>query len=182
MEMRRLGIQLFGAIMDSLNLGTSAAHLEQSFEKGMHMVMANNYASHPESSIKIGAPPHSDHSIFTILWQSSPGLQVLDMADATWKAVPNLEGSLQVLVGDHLEVLSNGLYKSVFHCAIPTTSSKTRMSLSSFHSLEFDEIVEPAIELTSEDCPKRYNGSSARDIIKDIYSGEVDRLIDRHKI
>ncbi|XP_027080670.2 2-oxoglutarate-dependent dioxygenase 21, chloroplastic-like [Coffea arabica] len=179
-DVRKLGITLFGAIMESLNLGPT--HLQENFDKGMHMVIANSYSPPtPESSIKIGVAPHSDHGIITILLQSSPGLEVLDMADGKWKALPCPEGSLQVLVGDHLELLSNGIYKSVFHRATLSTRT-TRMSLASFHNFELDEVVEPATELTAEDCPKRYEGCSTRDLIKDIYSGEVGRLIDRLKI
>ncbi|KAL3497568.1 hypothetical protein ACH5RR_040300 [Cinchona calisaya] len=189
-EVRKLGIHLFGAIMESLNLG-GATHLKENFNQGMHMVVANRYSPYQESSnIKIGAPPHSDHSIITILLQSSPGLQVLDMADnnhdhhnnGTWKAIPKLEASLQVFVGDHLEVLSNGIYKSVWHRVIPISTSNARISMASFHNFQIDEIVEPAKELIDNDRPKKFKGSSVRDLLKYASSQKPVRLIDTHRI
>ncbi|CAB4279441.1 unnamed protein product [Prunus armeniaca] len=49
------------------------------------------------------------------------GLEIMDFADNNaWKSVPEIEGTLKVLVGNHLEVLSNGLYRSVFHRVTPS--------------------------------------------------------------
>lgn len=55
-----------------------------------------------------------------------------------WKPVPKIDGALQVLVGDHIEVLSNGLYKSLVHGAV-LNSERTRISIASLHSLGMDE-------------------------------------------
>ncbi|CAI9095664.1 OLC1v1031659C1 [Oldenlandia corymbosa var. corymbosa] len=179
-KVRKLGSEMFEAIMESLNL-SAKNYLKEDFENGFHALVANCYRSNPNSSnIKIGAPAHSDHSIITILLQSSPGLQILDMADGIWKSDPEIEGSLQVFVGDHLEVLSNGIYKSVMHRAIPISTKEDRISIASFHSFGMDMIVEPAQELIDgdEDSPKRYNGCCARDIMTHIASGKTNRLID----
>lgn len=175
METKKLGIQVFGAIMESLNLG--ATHLKEKFEKGMQIIATNSYSPRQDSSSEIGASPHTDYSIITILTQSSSGLQVMDNVDGTWKVVPELKGSLQVFVGDHLEVLSNGVYRSVSHRVIVPSTSKTRLSIASFHGFEIDEIVEPELELIRKEGVKRYKGCSARDLLKLVFSGEKDRPI-----
>ncbi|KAK4410754.1 Flavanone 3-dioxygenase 3 [Sesamum angolense] len=136
----KLCIELFGAIMESLHL--SETHLTQNFEQGIQILGINSYPPCSRSNITTGIPPHSDHSLITVLLQSGPGLQVIDCG-GSWKNVPRLKGSFQVLIGDHLEVLSNGLYKSVLHRAIPSCSD-TRLSIANLHSLGMDEIVEPA--------------------------------------
>ncbi|KAL3497570.1 hypothetical protein ACH5RR_040302 [Cinchona calisaya] len=183
-EMRKLGIQILGAIMESLNLETT--FLKDNIEQGMHMVAINSYPPISESkNIKkiIGAPQHTDHSIITILLQSSSGLQVMDRNDKnTWKYVPKLKGSLLVFVGDHLEVLSNGKYKSVLHRVVYESCDETRLSIASFQSLGMDEVLEPAIELVDEEHPKQYKGSSLRDFLKHLASGESKPFIETLKI
>lgn len=180
-EMKRLGIELVGAIMESLNL--EATHLKDSIQQGRQMVAINSYPPASGSKVKmIGAPSHSDHSIITILLQSSSGLQVMDRTKKKWISVPDLKGSLQILVGDHLEVLSNGKYKSVLHRVIQESSNETRLSIASLLSLGMDEVLEPAMELVDEDHRKKYKGSSLRDFLKHLASGESKPFIETLKI
>ncbi|KAL3497569.1 hypothetical protein ACH5RR_040301 [Cinchona calisaya] len=184
-EVRKLGNQLFEAIMESLNLG-GATHLQENFGKGMQLVATNCYNSpHQESpSIKKGTPPHTDFGLITILLQTSPGLEILDSFDGKWKSAPKLEeGSFQVFVGDLLEVLSNGKYKSVMHQVIvPSSTTETRMSIASFHSFDMDDIVEPAINLVEEEGVKRYKDCSAKELLKLVFSRGFARPIEALKI
>ncbi|XP_050227201.1 flavanone 3-dioxygenase 3-like [Mercurialis annua] len=175
-EMRRLGIEIFGAIMESLNI--SQTHHKHEFEQGMHIMAVNRYHPIPEANVLTGIPPHTDHSIITILLQSSSGLQILDRDDNIWKAViPQHNGnSLQVLVGDHLQVLSNGACKSVLHRAIPGSEEK-RLSVVSLHSFGMDDVVEPAVELVDENHPKCYKGSSLRDFLNHLSSKVSESFI-----
>ncbi|KAL0380240.1 UNVERIFIED_CONTAM: Flavanone 3-dioxygenase 3 [Sesamum angustifolium] len=174
-ELRKLSIELFGAIVESLHL--SETHVTQNFEQGIQILGINSYSPCSRSNITTGTPPHSDHSLITVLLQSGPGLQVIDCG-GSWKNVPRLKGSFQVLVGDHLEVLSNGLYKSVLHRAIPCCSD-TRLSIANLHSLGMDEIVEPAGELGNEG---RYKGSSLRDFLKHLASRDARPFIETLRI
>lgn len=178
-EARKLCIQLFGAIMESLNLDET--HLNRDFERGTQIVGINCY--HPCSeSTKIGISPHTDHSIITLLLQSAPGLDFIDRVEGqrSWKRVPELKGSLIVLVGDHLEVMSNGLYKSVLHRAISSCDS-TRFSIANWQSLAMDEVVEPATKLERENG-RRYRGSSLRDFFNHIASGDARVFIETLRI
>ncbi|XP_011083593.1 protein DMR6-LIKE OXYGENASE 2 isoform X2 [Sesamum indicum] len=174
-EVRKLSIQLFGAIMETLHL--SETHLKQNFEQGIQILGINSFSPCSRSNITPGLSPHSDHSLITVLLQSGPGLEVIECG-GSWKNVPRLKGSFQVLVGDHLEVLSNGLYKSVLHRAIPSCSD-ARLSIASFHSLGMDEIVEPSGELENEG---RYRGSSLRDFLNHLASGDTRPFIETLRI
>ncbi|KAK4414120.1 Flavanone 3-dioxygenase 3 [Sesamum alatum] len=181
-EVRKLSIELFGAIMESLNL--SETHLKQNFEQGIQILGINSYSPCSGPNATTGLPPHTDHSLITVLLQSGPGLQVIDCRSnmsvgGLWKNVPRLNGSFQVLVGDHLEVLSNGLYKSVVHRAIPSCSN-TRLSIANLHSLRMDEIVEPAGELQENEG--RYKGSSLRDFLKHLASRDTRPFIETLRI
>ncbi|KAL0464087.1 UNVERIFIED_CONTAM: 2-oxoglutarate-dependent dioxygenase 21, chloroplastic [Sesamum latifolium] len=173
-EVRKLTIQLFGAIMESLHL--SETHLKQNFEQGIQILGVNSFSPCSRSDITTGVLPHTDHTFITLLLQSGPGLQIMDRG-GSWKSVPRLKGSLQVLVGDHLEVLSNGLYKSVLH-RVPSCKD-TRLSIANLHSLGMDEIVEPAGELGNEG---RYRGSSLRDFLKHLASRDTRPFIETLRI
>lgn len=181
-EVRKLGLKLFEAMTESLGLGPT--YLTTKMENGMHVMAINCYPSCPHPDMALGLPPHSDYSCFTILLQSSPGLQIMDPEDGRWRLVPDLRGALQVLVGDHLEVLSNGLYKSVVHRAT-LSGEGTRISIASLHSMGLDEKMETAKELLDEDHPKRYKESSFRDFLNFLSvndSGEGKSFIDTLKI
>lgn len=98
--------------------------------------------------------------------------------------VPELHGALQVRIGDHFEVMSNGVYKSVVHRAT-LNGEKTRVSIASLHRLGMDDKMETANELIDEQNPKRDKESSFRDFLdflanKDIADGK--HFIDTLKI
>ncbi|XP_057767541.1 2-oxoglutarate-dependent dioxygenase 21, chloroplastic-like isoform X2 [Salvia miltiorrhiza] len=178
-EVRKLCIELFGAIMESLSLDQT--HLKQEFKQGFQILGVNCYNRCTESSTKNGTPPHTDHSVITLLLQSAPGLDFMD-PEGSWKSIPKLKGSLQVFVGDHLEVISNGFYKSVLHRAINSSNGAARVSIASLHSLGMDEIVEPAAELERDENTRRYRGSSLRDYLEHLASADAGPFIERLKI
>lgn len=161
-EVRKLGLELFGAMTESLGLGPT--YLTTKMADGMQVMAINCYQPCPRPDMALGFPPHSDHSCFTILIQNTPGLEIMDLEDGRWRLVPYLSGALQVHVGDHLEVLSNGMYKSVVHRS-KLNSEETRISLVSLHSMGLDEKMETAKELVDEDHPKTYKESSVRDFL-----------------
>lgn len=71
----------------------------------------------PELTIGLGR--HSDVSTVTVLLQDSiGGLYVRGNDGESWIDIPPIDGSLLINVGDALQILSNGRYKSVEHCAV----------------------------------------------------------------
>ncbi|XAR66081.1 Flavanone 3-dioxygenase [Bertholletia excelsa] len=162
-ELRKLALEITGAITESLGLGPN--YIGPKMEEGMQVMAVNCYPPCPEPALALGLPPHSDYSCLTILLQSRPGLQIMDGEDGKWREVREIKGALQVHVGDHMEVLSNGLYKSVMHRAT-LNGDRTRVSIASLHSFGMDEKMEAAEELVGEEGKKRYKGSSFRDFLK----------------
>ncbi|XVE56449.1 hypothetical protein DITRI_Ditri04bG0010200 [Diplodiscus trichospermus] len=170
-EVRKLALKLMGTIIESLRIGSN--HLGKKMEDGMQVVVVNCYPPCPEPDMALGLPPHSDYTCLTIVLQSSAGLEILDSTeDDNWKVVPELHGALQVHIGDHFEVLSNGLYKSVVHRAT-LNYEKTRVSLASLHSLGMDDKMEPAKELIDEQYPKRYKESNFRDFLDFLAKNDI---------
>lgn len=181
-EVKKLGLEVTMALMESLEL--DPCNLTKKIEDGMQVMAVNCYLPCPEPEIALGLPPHSDYSFLTILYQNYPGLEIMDLEDGRWKVVPHIPGALQVHVTDHLEVLSNGLYKSVVHRAT-LNKDHTRISITSLFSLGLDDKMEPAKELVDDQHPKKYRESSFRDFLNFLASndiGEGKNFIDMLKI
>lgn len=179
-EVRRLSLEIMGAIVESL--GLPPTYSRSSLEKGMHMIVGNKYPQCSPSSNILGLASHTDHTIITILLESMSGLEIMDSNDNNaWKSVPAAGGTLKVLIGNHLEVLSNGLYKSVFHW-VTSNAQKSRVSIGSCLSFPMAEMVEPAMELVDEEHPKRYKASSLEEYIKFLSSKADKSYIESLKI
>ncbi|GJZ65764.1 flavanone 3-dioxygenase 3 [Tanacetum coccineum] len=167
---RHLAIEIIGAITESLGIGPK--YLENKMEDGMQVMAVNCYPKCPEPQLALGLPPHSDYSCITIVLHSSCGLEIMDASDGTWRLVPELHGALQVHVGDHVEVLSNGLYKSMVH-RVTLNNERTRISIASLHSMGMDEKMATADELVSDENPKKYKESSCRDFLNFLTRNDI---------
>ncbi|XP_065872914.1 flavanone 3-dioxygenase 3 [Euphorbia lathyris] len=171
-EVRNLALELMSAMTEGLGLGST--YMQDKMEEGVQVIAANCYPPCPSPEIALGLPPHSDYSCITIVLQSSPGLEIKDdPRDNKWRIVPQIKGALQVHVGDHFEVLSNGLYKSVLHRAT-LNSDITRVSIASLHSLGMDQKMATASELLDDDeHRRRYKESSFRDFLNFLSSNDI---------
>jgi isopenicillin N synthase-like dioxygenase len=96
---------------------------------------------------------HTDYECFTLLHQRAEGLQV-HHPELGWFTMPVIEGTLVLLVGDMLEALSNGAFKSPLHRVI--NSNRERYSLPYFVATDFDAVIEPHPALVTNDRPARY--------------------------
>lgn len=75
-------------------------------------------------------PAHSRPTVLTLLLQDEvPGLQLL--INGHWIAANPIPNYFVINIGDQLQVLSNGRYKSVLHRAV-VSSSKARISIPTF--------------------------------------------------
>ncbi|GJN15437.1 hypothetical protein PR202_gb02352 [Eleusine coracana subsp. coracana] len=119
------------------------------------MMTLNCYPACPEPELTLGMPPHSDYGLLTLVLQDHvEGLQV--MHDGRWLTVEPVPGSFVVNVGDHLEIFSNGRYKSVLHRVL-VNSSQQRISVASFHTVPPEQTIGPAPELIDDlRNPRRY--------------------------
>ncbi|XP_068649609.1 flavanone 3-dioxygenase 3 [Aristolochia californica] len=161
-EVRTLALKLIRIIMESLGLDPS--YMQDRFEDGTQVLAVNRYPESPRPGLILGLPPHSDYGCITVLLQGCRGLQVLDPNDHQWKWVQTLPGSLAVHVGDHLEVLTNGRYKSVPHRVI-LSPERERISIASFHSFAMDDKIEVVEHLVDEQNPRAYIASSVREFL-----------------
>ncbi|KAL5709710.1 hypothetical protein ACHQM5_020368 [Ranunculus cassubicifolius] len=150
---------LMTAILESLGLDSATESDDEEdilkqCEEGSQLMVANCYPPCPQPDLTLGMPPHSDYGFLTLLLQGeAEGLQIQHKEN--WVTVKPLSNSFVVNIGDHLEIFSNGRYKSVLHRVL-VNSSRTRTSVASLHSLSFSKILRPSLKLVDEANPKRY--------------------------
>ncbi|XP_002526463.2 flavanone 3-dioxygenase 3 [Ricinus communis] len=167
--LQNLQKQLMEVVLESLGLNPN--YLRNEIKEGSHVMAINCYPACPEPELALGMPPHSDYGSLTILLQSCTGLQIMDQ-NKNWFSVPVTEGALIVQLGDQLEVLSNGKYKSVVHRAT-VTSDKRRISIASLHSLAIKEKMAPAAELVDKQHPALYKEFSFEDFLDFISNNDI---------
>ncbi|XP_076927596.1 flavanone 3-dioxygenase 3-like [Bidens hawaiensis] len=140
------------------SLGLNVNYLHDDFKEGSQVMAVNCYPSCPEPDLALGMPAHTDFGTLTILNQTDQGLEIMDH-DKKWRPVPFIKGALIVQLGDQLEVISNGRYKSIPHRVILNMQRK-RLSIASLHSMKLDTKVGPAPELVDEQHPAAYKEGS----------------------
>lgn len=174
-EVRRVALQLIHAILESLGLGQ--AYMREKLDEGMQVITTNSYTTSSNSGLTIGIAPHTDYGYITILIQNCDGFQIFSDVDRkghSWKEVPTKDPEiLHVHTGDHLEVLSNGRYKSLVHRAVINASN--RISIASIHGLSLDEKVVTPKELVNEQNPAKYKENSFNDFLDYLCAKDVTR-------
>ncbi|XP_055823944.1 1-aminocyclopropane-1-carboxylate oxidase 4 [Solanum dulcamara] len=157
------------------NLGLEKGYLKKAFygSKGPNFgTKVSNYPPCPKPDLIKGLRAHTDAGGIILLFQDDKvsGLQLLK--DGKWIDVPPMRHSIVVNLGDQLEVITNGKYKSVMHRVIAQTNG-TRMSLASFYNPGNDAVIYPApalIEKEAEESKQVYPRFVFDDYMK-LYAG-----------
>ncbi|KMT02735.1 hypothetical protein BVRB_8g193210 [Beta vulgaris subsp. vulgaris] len=156
MKVRRVLEMILQAIARSLNLDEDIFLKECGGKEGINMFTRFNY--YPPCSSRghvLGLKPHSDGTAITILLQDKQveGLQVLK--DDQWFKVPIVSDSLFINIGDQLEIMSNGILRSVVHKVV-IDKEKERTSVAMQCSPHFDKEIGPLSELIDNERPQMY--------------------------
>ncbi|KAL3519117.1 hypothetical protein ACH5RR_021706 [Cinchona calisaya] len=138
--------RLLGILMKRLNV-TEIDEAKQSLLMGSRRVNLNYYPKCPEPELTVGVGRHSDVSTFTILLQDDiGGLYVRKLDDGSWINVAPVNGALVINIGDALQIMSNGRYKSIEHRVI-ANKNENRMSVPLFVNPNPSEIIGPLSEV-----------------------------------
>ena len=89
-----------------------------------------------------GVGEHTDYGLLTLLAQDANGGLQIKGRDGAWFDAPPMPGALVVNIGDMLDRLTQGLYRSAPH-RVANTSGRGRMSWPLFFDPAFDAVVEP---------------------------------------
>ncbi|XP_078442448.1 2-oxoglutarate (2OG) and Fe(II)-dependent oxygenase superfamily protein [Wolffia australiana] len=171
-EVRQLGFRLMGIISESL--GLEEKHIEKALgEQEQHMAI-NYYPPCPAPELTYGLPAHTDPNALTILLQDSEvaGLQVL--REGQWIKVDPQSSAFVINIGDQLQALSNGLYKSVWHRAVVNTD-KERLSVASFLAPCNTAEIRAPEKLTGGAAGAVYRGFTYAEYYKKFWSRNLDQ-------
>lgn len=150
-KIRGVTRNLLEGISESLGLKSNSIIESTAFDSGIQLFVVNLYPPCPQPNLALGLPLHSDLGLLTLLTQNGiGGLQVKH--HGKWVNVNPLHNSLIVLLGDQLEVVSNGRYARVLHRAI-LNNADTRISVVLANGPALDKEIGPVPELLVKEKP-----------------------------
>ncbi|KAK9031677.1 hypothetical protein V6N11_055969 [Hibiscus sabdariffa] len=119
------------------------------------VLQLNSYPMCPDPDRAMGLAPHTDSSLITLLYQGNINdLQVYKDGER-WVAIEPIEGVLVVNLGDLMQIVSNGRFKTVLHRAV-VNKTQHRVSTAFFYMPLWDVKVLPLRKLVDSDHPPLY--------------------------
>ncbi|KAJ1385866.1 Oxoglutarate/iron-dependent dioxygenase [Sesbania bispinosa] len=145
---------LLRSMARSLNL-EEGSFLDQFGGQSLLQARFNFYPPCSRPDLVLGVKPHTDRSGITVLLQDTEveGLQVL--VDDKWVNVPTIPEAFVVNLGDQMQIMSNGIFKSPMHRVV-TNTEKLRMSVAMFNEPEPENEIGPLEGLINETRPRLY--------------------------
>ncbi|KAI7999686.1 Protein SRG1 [Camellia lanceoleosa] len=168
-ELKHLAMKILDYMAKALKMKAEDMDL---FEEGMQAMRMNYYPPCPQPELVIGLTPHSDAVGLTILLQLNEmeGLQI--KKDGMWIPVKPLSDAFVVNIGDILEIVTNGTYRSIEHRAV-VNSSKERLSIATFYNPRLDGEMGPAPSLITPQTPARFKRIRVQDYFTGLFAQEL---------
>ncbi|XAR68928.1 Codeine 3-O-demethylase [Bertholletia excelsa] len=152
-ELRKVAEELLGSL--SVIMGVDKEALARMHKEMVQALRINYYPTCTKPDQVLGLSPHSDKSSITILSQEDnvEGFQIRH--NGKWMPATPTPNALAVIVGDVIEMWSNGKYKSIEHRVV-TNKSRPRISCISFLAPHDDAEIEPLEHMIDSDSPRMY--------------------------
>ncbi|XP_020088907.1 1-aminocyclopropane-1-carboxylate oxidase 1 [Ananas comosus] len=131
----------------SENLGLEKDYIKKTFSEPYVGTKVAKYPKCSNPEVVLGLRSHTDAGGIILLLQDDivPGLEF--MKDGEWVPIPPTKGNrLFVNLGDQIEVVSNGIYKSIRHRVLADKNG-SRLSMATFYNPGGDAIISPAPKL-----------------------------------
>jgi isopenicillin N synthase-like dioxygenase len=140
-----LGYELLSLFELALEL--RAGELKPYFKKDMNSLRLLHYPPQrpDEEGVHLGARAHTDTNAFTMLAQDNNGGLEIRNRENEWVAVPPIDGTLVVNVGEVLKVWSDGIFSSTLHRVI-NRSGRRRYSIPFFMYPSYDALIQPLLK------------------------------------
>ncbi|KAJ6775905.1 OXOGLUTARATE/IRON-DEPENDENT DIOXYGENASE [Salix koriyanagi] len=169
-EMKNLAMKILHRMAEALRM--KPEEINDMFEEGCQMMRMNYYPPCPQPELVIGLDSHSDAVGLTILLQVNEmeGLQI--RKSGRWIPVEPLPNAFVLNIGDMLEIVTNGIYRSTEHRAA-VNSVKERLSIGTFYSPSLDGEMGPAPSLVTPETPAVYRRIGVADFFKGYFSREL---------
>ncbi len=165
--MTQLGHTLMAGI--ALSLGLDESYFADRYTSDpLVLLRIFNYPPDPSPPNQVhhwGVGEHTDYGILTILKQDeSGGLQV--KSKSRWIAAPPVPGSFVCNIGDMLDRMTGGLYRSTPH-RVKNLAQRDRLSFPFFFDPNFNAEVRPIelgeLTLVNDDKNERWDKASVHD-------------------
>lgn len=180
-EVKKASLKTLMFIAKAVNM--EVEEMKALFTDGMQAMRMNYYPPCPQPEQVIGLTPHSDAVGITFLLQLNQveGLQI--KKDGMWIPVKPLHDAFIVNIGDILQIVTNGVYKSIEHRAT-VNSVKKRLSIATFLNPNVDGDFGPAPSLITPETPERFTRVTVVDFFKNLFSRELKgkTMIDQYRI
>ncbi|XP_076893115.1 oxoglutarate-dependent flavonoid 7-O-demethylase 1-like [Bidens hawaiensis] len=170
-EMKRIAMSILDQMAKAL--GMDKEEMNELFQDGVQSVRINYYPPCPQPEMALGFSPHSDADALTILYQlnETAGLQI--RKDGKWLTVKPRPDALVVNIGDIMEIVSNGVYKSIEHQAI-VNSNNERMSVATFYSSSMGTDLGPARSLVEKHNVANFQRVPLETYFKEFFARKLD--------
>lgn len=106
-----------------------------------------------------GVGEHTDYGLLTLLRQDDVGGLEIRTADG-WIDAPPLPGSFVCNIGDMLDRMTGGLYRSTPHRVRLNASGRDRLSFPLFFDPDVDARIRPIRTPAADDAASRWDGAS----------------------
>ncbi|KAK3183082.1 hypothetical protein Dsin_030368 [Dipteronia sinensis] len=153
------------------NLGLESGHLASLFQDGIQGVRMNYYPPCAQANKVVGLTKHSDATGLTLLVQVNQveGLQI--NKNGKWVPIKPLPDALIVNIGDIMEIMSNGEYKSIEHRAV-VNPEKERLSIAAFHSPNMKTMIGPLTYLVKD--KENYKTITLEEFVRQVINSKLD--------
>ncbi|KAJ9184506.1 hypothetical protein P3X46_004221 [Hevea brasiliensis] len=170
----------------SEGLGLEAGKFKELTFSDSRCMVGHCYPYCPQPNLTVGITAHTDPGVVTLLLQDEIGGLQVKHGDG-WVEVKPVHGGLIINVGDFLQIVSNGEYKSVQHRVVANSCKKPRISVVEFFNLSRwreSGCYGPLPELISNEKPAMYRDFTMQECLDNFYSKGLDSksLLDKIKI
>ncbi|KAG5517109.1 hypothetical protein RHGRI_037760 [Rhododendron griersonianum] len=172
-EVRKLAMTILGQMAKALKMDSE--EMRELFSDGVQSMRMNYYPPCPEPDMAIGFSPHSDADALTILYQLNDinGLQI--QKEGKWVPVKPVQNGFIVNIGDIMEIVSNGVYRSIEHRAT-VNSTKERLSIATFYSSNLDSELGPAHSLVGPNNPAVFRRMPTEEYFKEFFARKLNEV------
>ncbi|CAJ1948730.1 unnamed protein product [Sphenostylis stenocarpa] len=157
--------RLLNVLLKRLNVSEIDEKNEALF-MGSKRINLNYYPICPNHDLTVAIGRHSDVSTLTVLLQDEiGGLHVRAPNHHDWIHVSPISGALVINIGDALQVMSNGRYKSIEH-RVSANGSKTRVSVPIFVNPRPSDVIGPLPQVLANGEQAMYKNVVYSDYVK----------------
>lgn len=169
-EMNNLAQKVLNQMAKALRMDPN--DMKELFEGGLQSMRMNYCPPCPQPELVIGLNSHSDAAGLSILLQINEvdGLQI--KKDGMWVPIKPLPDAFIINIGDVLEIVTNGIYRSIEHRGTVNTK-KERLSIATFHTPKIEGDLGPAPSLLTPETPALFRRIGVAEYLKGYFGREL---------